>query len=222
MTLRQFTRTVLGAGCLRRGTARVLTGLAELVGRSAESQKSRASETPGATARLRPADGRAAGLSWLLLVAACAAGGCAPPVDSTAGAPPSGGGAAVPGPAAGEWFTDGAAAAGLDFVHFNGMSGDFHQTEIMGPGLALFDYDNDGDLDLYVAQGRTLGSGQPLMPSPGPLADRLYRNDLEASPDGPRLRFTDVTAESGLSPGGHGMGAAAGDLHSELLKIMPA
>ena len=144
---------------------------------------------------------------------AWAVGGCTPPPDSGAG--PSEDGGAV-GPAPGEWFTDGASAAGLDFVHFNGMSGDFHQTEIMGPGVALFDYDDDGDLDILITQGRTLGSGEPLMPPPdGPVTDRLYRNDLEASPDGPRLRFTDVTAESGLSPGGYGMGAAAGDFDND-------
>ncbi|MEE2636617.1 MAG: hypothetical protein VYE68_05210, partial [Acidobacteriota bacterium] len=43
------------------------------------------------------------------------------------------------GPAPGEWFVDRAEEAGLDFVHDNGMSGEFYQTEIMGPGVALFD-----------------------------------------------------------------------------------
>ena len=65
----------------------------------------------------------------------------------------------APGPDTGvEWFTDVAAAVGLDFVHFNGMSGRFYQPEIMGPGVALLDYDNDGDLDVYLVQGDTLGS----------------------------------------------------------------
>jgi enediyne biosynthesis protein E4 len=38
--------------------------------------------------------------------------------------------------------------AGLGFVHFNGMSGEFYYPEIMAPGVALFDYDNVGDLDV--------------------------------------------------------------------------
>ncbi len=59
-----------------------------------------------------------------------------------------------------EWFVDRAQATGLDFVHFNGMSGSFYQPEIMAPGVGLFDYDNDGDLDVYLVQGQMLGTGK--------------------------------------------------------------
>jgi hypothetical protein len=115
-----------------------------------------------------------------------------------------------------EWFVDRAAAAGIDFVHFNGMSGRFYQPEIMGPGVAMFDYDNDGDLDVYLVQGRLLGTGQPLLAPPkGPLTDRLYRNDLEGHGEGARLHFTDVTEHSGLNPRAYGMGVATGDVDND-------
>src|SRR5690349_17740614 len=58
----------------------------------------------------------------------------------------------TPGADRDEWFVDRAAQAGLDFVHVNGMSGRFYLPEIMGSGVALFDYDNDGDLDVYLVQ----------------------------------------------------------------------
>jgi hypothetical protein len=116
----------------------------------------------------------------------------------------------------GEWFVDRAAASGIDFVHVNGRSGRFYQPEIMGPGVAMFDYDNDGDLDVYLVQGGTLGMGQPLPGAPeGLLTDRLYRNDLDGKGDGARLRFTDVTARSGLNPRGYGMGVATGDVDND-------
>ncbi len=121
------------------------------------------------------------------------------------------------------WFSDRAEAVGIDFVHINGMSGEFYMSEILNPGAAMFDFDNDGDLDIYLLQGRMLGPGQtpdhatdpPQVP---PLTDRLYRNDLEVHADGTRtLRFTDVTAESGLDTGtgAYGMGVAAGDIDND-------
>ena len=121
-----------------------------------------------------------------------------------------------------EWFVDRAQEVGLDFRHFNGMSGDFYMTEILAPGVALLDYDNDGDLDVYVVQGEMLGPGKTLsqarFPPEGPLPpkDRLYRNDLQVLPDGSRtLRFTDVTDASGIVSRGYGMGVAAADYDND-------
>ena len=118
------------------------------------------------------------------------------------------------------WFTDEAAAAGLNFTHFNGMSGEFYYPEIMPPGVAVFDFDNDGDLDVFVVQGRMLGSKPidrawfpPRESSPG---SRLFRNDLEAGANGGHtLHFTDVTETSGIRARGYGMGVATGDYNND-------
>src|SRR5439155_2996168 len=127
----------------------------------------------------------------------------------------------LPGPPT-EWFVDHASETGLDFVHFNGMSGERYYAENLGPGVALFDYDNDGDLDVFIPQGRMLGAGktvsEALVPPKGPLPlkGRLFRNDLQVHADGTRaLRFTDVTDESGINANGYGMGVAAGDYNND-------
>jgi hypothetical protein len=121
-----------------------------------------------------------------------------------------------------EWFTDRAEATGLDFVHFNGASGQFYYPEILPPGVALLDYDNDTDLDVYVVQGRMLGPDQDprraLIPPPDAkvLTGRLFRNDLQVRADGTRvLHFTDVTAESGINGNQYGLGAAAADVDND-------
>ena len=112
--------------------------------------------------------------------------------------------------------------AGLNFWHFNGMSGDLHIVEMVGSGGALFDYDNDGDLDIYLGQGYMLDpalepkhSAMPPRNPDRPLVDRLYRNDLEIVNGEPVLRFTDVTQASGLDARGYAMGVAAADFNND-------
>jgi hypothetical protein len=118
------------------------------------------------------------------------------------------------------YFAERAAASGIDFVHFNGMSGEYYYPEIMAPGVGLFDYDNDGDLDLYLVQSQMLGKGKTikdaLFPPKAPLKDRLYRNDLNVSGDGKRtLHFTDVTDQAGINIQTYGMGLTVGDVDND-------
>ena len=104
------------------------------------------------------------------------------------------------------------------FVACEAGTGRFYQPEMMGPGVGLLDYDNDGDFDLYMVQGGELGDGAPLLapPEEQPPGDRLFRNDLDTGPGGERrLRFTDVTDENGIAARGYGMGVAAGDYDND-------
>ena len=106
-------------------------------------------------------------------------------------------------------FVDATAESGFDFTHINGATGELLLPEVIGAGGALFDYDNDGDLDLFVVQGGALrASGAP---GPAAARSRLYRNDLS----GGRARFADVTARSGIVAAGYGMGATTGDFDND-------
>lgn len=99
---------------------------------------------------------------------------------------------------------------GLVFRHFLGLSGKYYMPEIMGSGVAVFDYDNDGDLDVYLVQGKLLDGGQP--PAGIRLGNRLFRNDL--IPTG-KLHFTDVTESAGVGHTGYGMGVTSGDYDND-------
>src|SRR5215467_12075116 len=80
-------------------------------------------------------------------------------------------------------FDEVAEKAGLNFRHYNGMTGKLFLPEIMGAGAALFDYDNDGDLDVFLVQGAPLEPGSKSPNGTLPRG-RLFRNDLAVGSDG--------------------------------------
>jgi len=96
-------------------------------------------------------------------------------------------------------FADATAPSGIDMLTTCGGSVPTQILEVKGGGLALVDYDDDGDLDLFVPNGASLEA-----PLRGPGA-RLFEN-------GGKGRFQDVTAASGIDFHGWGMGVAVGDV----------
>jgi len=113
-------------------------------------------------------------------------------------------------PATQPLFIESAEPTGLTFTHVNGATGQYYMAEQMGAGVALFDYDNDGDLDVFLVQDGPLEQANAPRTS-GPSC-RLFRNDLVVGPDGRRtVHFTDVTERAGLALRTYGMGAAVGD-----------
>ena len=147
--------------------------------------------------------GRALAVGAAALLAGGACGGSLEPVPS----PTPTTGAAL--------FRDASAETGLEFSHFTGATGKLYMPEIMGSGVAVLDYDSDGDLDVYLVQGeRLVRDEKPLSPVPRSHwpGSRLYRNELV---QGGSLRFTDVTDSAGVGHQGAGMGVATGDYDND-------
>ena len=106
-------------------------------------------------------------------------------------------------------FQDVSEQVGIDFLHDYGGTGHKYFTEIVGSGVALFDYDGDGDVDVFLVQNESF-ENERLAHNRG---SRLFRNDSQA-PD-MRLHFTDVTEEAGMQVMGKGMGAFAADVDND-------
>ena len=112
-------------------------------------------------------------------------------------------------------FEDVAKQSGIDFWQYSGATGEFLLPEMVGSGAALIDYDNDGDMDVFLVQGYpTDPQGNAVVPLPAGWkpGNRLFRNNL--NPSG-KLTFTDVTESAGLGHAGQGMGVAAGDFDND-------
>jgi len=102
-------------------------------------------------------------------------------------------------------FVDVTEEVGLDFVHDSGSGEDYSLPAIMGGGAAVFDYDGDGDLDIYLINS---GKAPPGGSGPGTVRNRLFRQESDG-------RFSDATESSGLGDAGYGMGCAIGDIDND-------
>jgi enediyne biosynthesis protein E4 len=93
---------------------------------------------------------------------------------------------------------------GIAFVHTDGSSGRRYIVEAMSAGLALFDYDGDGLIDIYFLSGSPLQGAEVDVPP----TNALYRNEGG-------WRFTDVTEQAGVGDAGYGLGVAVGDYDND-------
>lgn len=92
------------------------------------------------------------------------------------------------------------AQSGVTWVHDNAMSDHRYLPETEPPGVAIFDYDNDGWMDLFMVNSGTAVFFRPRTP----LRHALYRNNHDGT-------FTDVTQQAGITADLFGMGVAVGD-----------
>ncbi|HWT66175.1 MAG TPA: VCBS repeat-containing protein, partial [Terracidiphilus sp.] len=102
-------------------------------------------------------------------------------------------------------FDEIAKQSGLNFITRNSATPNKNQPETMVAGIALFDYDNDGWLDIYCVNGAEIPSLQKTSPD---WWNRLYRNNHDGT-------FTDVTEKAGLQGSGYGMGVAVADYDND-------
>jgi hypothetical protein len=112
-------------------------------------------------------------------------------------------------------FREIAGEVGLNFQHVTGATGEYFMPEIMGAGAALFDYDNDGDLDAYLIQGAALDEDRKLLfppPRGQKPGNRLFRNRLSEIG---KLEFVDATEAAHVGHVGYGMGVATGDYDND-------
>src|ERR1035437_3058786 len=109
-------------------------------------------------------------------------------------------------------FTDVTSALGVHFQYIASHTASHYLLETMGAGVALFDYDNDGRLDIFLVNGAPIKDPTPKGSIPqktGPdYWNRLYHQKNDGT-------FEDVTEKAGLQGAGYGMGVAVGDYDND-------
>lgn len=105
-------------------------------------------------------------------------------------------------------FVDITDTVGLDFQHVAGPLGSYFMPEVNGTGAAFFDYDSDGDLDIYLVNAGRSPNATGDFPPGTRIENRLFRQESDG-------RFVDVTDSSGLAGTGFGSGCAIGDIDND-------
>jgi enediyne biosynthesis protein E4 len=109
-------------------------------------------------------------------------------------------------------FTDVTSALGLSFEYVASHTSKKYLIETMGSGVALFDYDNDGRLDIFVVNGAPLSDPTPKGTIPQKTGPKDWNRLYHQKSDG---TFEDVTEKAGLQGVGYGMGVAVGDYDND-------
>ena len=115
---------------------------------------------------------------------------------------------ASPGAGPIDYLPDATDALHVDFTHTVGPLGTYFMPEVNGAGGALFDFDNDGDLDLLFVNSARSPQARGEFPPGTRLGNRLYRQEADG-------KFVDVTIGSGLEGGGYAVGCAVGDIDND-------
>ncbi len=109
-------------------------------------------------------------------------------------------------------FTDITSALGVHFDYRSSHTPKHYLPETMGAGVALFDYDNDGLLDIFLVNGAPLLDPTPKGAIPQKTGPDYWNRLYHQKPDG---TFEDVTEKAGLQGSGYGMGVAVGDYDND-------
>src|SRR5215472_15355859 len=109
-------------------------------------------------------------------------------------------------------FTDVTSTLGVHFNYHSSHTPKHYLPETMGPGVALFDYDNDGRLDIFIVNGAPLQDPTPKGSIPQKAGPTYWNRLYHQKPDG---TFENVTEKAGLQGFGYGMGVAVGDYDND-------
>ena len=109
-------------------------------------------------------------------------------------------------------FVDVSSALGVHFKHEASPTSQKYLVETMGAGVALFDCDSDGRLDIFFVNGARIDDPMPKGTLPVKDGPKYWNRLFHQKPDG---TFEDVTENSGLAGEGYGMGVAVGDYDND-------
>jgi len=109
-------------------------------------------------------------------------------------------------------FSDVTSSVGVHFENIASHTSRKYLIETMGSGVALFDYDNDGRLDIFIVNGASLSDPAPQRAIPQKSGPSDWNRLYHQRPDG---TFEDITEKAGLQGEGYGMGVAVGDYDND-------